>query len=327
MYNFCTLFDSKFLTRGLAMYESLSEHCDTFHLYVFAFDDLCYDILRKLSLENMTVVSLQEFETPDLLAVKRSRTHAEYCWTCGSSTIRYSIDRFRLDACTYLDADLYFWDSPKLLFDEMADRSILITEHRYTPEYDQTETSGKYCVQFVTFRNDERGNRALNWWCDACKDWCYDRFEDGKFGDQKYLDDWPERFEGVHVVQHEGGGLAPWNIQQYEVILKDDKRFCESLVSGAQFPVVFYHFHTVRFFANGLVDIGDYRINNEVKKHIYRPYVAHLEQIAKRLAIADLAVMTHGARKFEWTSPRNVRRLIKHLMINTVLRKKQILKL
>jgi hypothetical protein len=307
------------------MYESLREHCDSFHLYVFAFDDLCYETLKKLSLENTTVVSLNEFETPELLALKTTRSRAEYCWTCSSNSIRYAIDRFGLDACTYLDADLYFWGSPKSLFDEMGDRSILITEHRYTPKYDQSKTSGKYCVQFMTFRNDKRGNLALNWWRDACNEWCYARIEDGKFGDQKYLDDWPERFEGVHVLRHQGGGLAPWNIQQYELAQKDNRLICESIASSNQCPVIFYHFHSIVFYTNGSVYTGDYRINKNIKKNIYGPYVTHLEEIAERLPTAEVAVLTHGARRFSWTNPRNILRHLQHICMKHVLSKTNLI--
>ena len=321
MYNFCTLFDSNFLTRGLALYESLVNHCDSFHLYIFAFDDLSHDILKELSLESTTVISLGEFESLELLAVKPTRSRAEYCWTCSSNIIRYAIDRFGLDGCTYLDADLYFWNSPKPLFDEMGGCSILLTEHRYTPKYDQSKTSGKYCVQFVTFRNDKQGNKALNWWRDACNEWCYDRFEDGKFGDQKYLDDWTERFEGVHVLRHYGGGVAPWNVQQYDIVCEGEAPICRSKESGEEFPLVFYHFHPVRFYTNGLVDLGGYPISNSAKKYLYKPYVEYLENIASRLPTTEKTVLTHGAEKLKYTNPRNVLRHIKHIYINTVFKK------
>ena len=109
-----------------------------------------------------------------------------------------------------------FFASPQILLDEMDEsESVLITPHRYTPQYDQSEKTGIYCVQFVYFRNNQQGRKVLTWWRKACLEWCYNRFEDGRFGDQKYLDDWPERFEGVHVLQHLGGGVAPWNMQQY----------------------------------------------------------------------------------------------------------------
>jgi len=301
MYNFCTLFDSNYLTRGLAMYESLKIHSnDDFHLYIFAFDDRSYTLLKKLNLESVSVICLQEFEDEELLNIKRGRTAGEYCWTCTPSIIKYSIEKYNLESCTYLDADLYFFADPSILIDEMGDKSVLITEHRYTPQYDQSATSGIYCVQFMTFKNDINGMNVLNWWKAACLNWCYARFEDGKFGDQKYLDDWTERFEGVHVLQHLGGGVAPWNVQQYKV-------------NDPSFNLVFYHFHNFKFLDSNHVDFGHYLLSKKDIEVLYRPYVKHLEKIKKEMRFYDNIYDYHGASrpKFTWKTPlRNLKRIL-----------------
>src|ERR1043166_6230894 len=187
--NFCTLFNSSYLSRGVAMYESLRKYCPDFHLYVFAFDEVACNYLRSKNFPNMTVVSLKEFEDAELLKVKPTRTAGEYCWTCTSSTILYSIKAFGLSNCTYLDADMQFFADPSVLIAEMGNASVLITEHRYTDTYDQSGESGKYCVQFVTFKNDERGMKVLIGWGERGIDGFYARGEDGKFGDKKSLDD------------------------------------------------------------------------------------------------------------------------------------------
>lgn len=186
------------------MYDSLLKHCDDFHLYLFAFDDKCLNFLSGQNYEHITVLSLMEFKDAALLRVKPTRSAMEYCWTCASSTILYAIKTFGLSDCTYIDSDMVFYANPNVLIDEMCENSVLITEHRYTSAYDQTNQSGKYCVQFVTFKNDARGMMVLNWWRNTCISWCYARAEEGKFGDQKYLDDWTTRFDEVHVLQHLG---------------------------------------------------------------------------------------------------------------------------
>ena len=43
--NFCTLFDSYYLDKGLALYASLDKVCENFTLYIFCFDDRSYEIL------------------------------------------------------------------------------------------------------------------------------------------------------------------------------------------------------------------------------------------------------------------------------------------
>jgi hypothetical protein len=278
--NFCTLFDSNFLARGLAMYNSLVATHDNFILYIVCFDTLALKLLKKLQLPNLIPISLAEFETEELLAVKSTRSSGEYCWTCTSHVIRYILERFRLSELTYLDADLYFFNKPSILLDEFhkSNGSVLITEHRYTPEYDQTITSGIYCVQFMTFKADEQGLKVLQWWQDRCMEWCYARVEDGKFGDQKYLDHWPEMFEGIHVLQYLGGGVAPWNVQQYTI---------DEGPKVNRVPVVFYHFHGLQWFNNNRFIFSSYTLSPDINKYIYEPYVHCLKSQLSRVKKID----------------------------------------
>ncbi len=301
MHYFCTLFDSNYLTRGLALYRSLEATGTDFQLFIFAFDDLAYDMLTRLSLSRATIISMDEFEDERLRRIKGTRTQGEYCWTCSCFSIKYVLEHYHLPEVTYLDSDIYFFATPDILLKEFdaSGADVLITGHRYTPRYDQTATSGKYCVQFMTFKNNANGMQVLNWWCNRCDEWCYARFEDGKFGDQKYLDDWPERFQGVHELQHIGGGAAPWNIQQYLVTAGPQ-------VDGQ--PVVFYHFHNLRLFDHQ-ADLSSYQLSKSVRELIYRPYLVALADIYQYLQRQGFPNFRQGI--LEWDAGR----------VHTVLRK------
>lgn len=294
--NFCTLFNSNYMSRGLVMYDSLLAVCSDFHLYVFAFDEKCYTFLKALHLEHMTVVSLQEFEDRELLRVKPSRSAAEYCWTSTASTILYSMTHFSLQNCTYIDADMFFYSDPIVLIEEMGSKSVLITEHRYAKEHDQSKDSGKYCVQFVTFKNDVKGMEVLNWWRSACIEWCYDRMEDGKFGDQKYLDDWTTRFEGVHELKHLGGGIAPWNVSQYSFVQNAGKIVGEEIATGNKFNAVFFHFHAARFYADDIAQLTglEYTLTKDVISIFYLPYIKQINFKKNAINAIDASFNPNG---------------------------------
>lgn len=296
--NFCTLFNSNYLSRGLLMYQSLLKHCPNFHLYIFAFDDDCYNFLKKESYQNITVVSLKEFENQDLLRVKNNRTAGEYCWTCASSTILYSINIYKLQNCTYVDADMLFYSNPQILIDEMGEKSVLITEHRFTEAYQQSIIYGKYCVQFITFINNSKGMEVLNWWRNACIDWCYGRIEDGKFGDQKYLDDWTTRFDCIHELQHLGGGIAPWNLQQYYFKENINGNITGTeLTTGKVFDAVFFHYHGLKFYTNNVVVLTgkDYEMTNDARELFYFKYIKKITDFEKILKIKLPNVNFNGA--------------------------------
>jgi hypothetical protein len=290
--NFCTLFNSSFLSRGIAMIRSLAAQVDRFNIFVFAFDDQTSRVLGKLQLPNTTIISLDQFEDDQLLAIKNTRSRREYYWTCTPSTILYCLDRLGLQNCTYVDADLCFYSGLDAIWEEVGTASVALTPHRYTPAYDQSSTSGIYCVQFVYFRGDEDGMHAARWWRSRCLEWCYARMEDGKFGDQKYLDDWTERFRGVHVVRHFGAGVAPWNIQRYRLQNTEENMWVEE--GDHRYPVVFYHYHDLRIYADGTCDWSTYPIGREVERTLYYPYVQRLKQAAVEVRNAGEDFDTHG---------------------------------
>ncbi|RYF95947.1 MAG: glycosyl transferase [Chitinophagaceae bacterium] len=282
----------------MALHESLLASCKAFHLYIVAFDDDSFSFLSRSNLKHVTVISMAEFEDEALLSVKPQRTQAEYCWTSTSSLILYCINTYKLPSCTYVDADMFFYQDPIVLIEEAGDKSVIITEHRYSKEYDVSKTHGIYCVQFMYFRSDERGMQVLNWWRDRCIEWCYNRQEDGKFGDQKYLDDWTTRFEGVHVLKHPGAGVAPWNIQQFNIQRQDGVLTITNLFTKESSALIFYHFHGLKFYTDNIVSYTGtlYDITDEQKALIYQPYVLRLVTLAAQLRNAGIKFNVDGAR-------------------------------
>ncbi|MEO6456363.1 MAG: hypothetical protein ABIN97_19960 [Ginsengibacter sp.] len=314
MNNFCTLFDSNYLSKGMLMYESLIKHEPASHLYIFPFDDKAYQVLKNLNLSNATIIKMSDFENDKLLAVKITRTATEYCWTCTPSIIDYTLQTYQVTSCTYLDADLFFYNSPAVLINEMpSEYSVLITPHRYTPQYDQADTSGIYCVQFITFKNNMDSLKVLEWWRDACINWCYNKTEDGKFGDQKYLDDWPQRFEGiVWVLKNIGGGVAPWNVQQYR-FSKTNKNKIDGIENstGNAFELIFFHFHGLSFQkikssfyeSQAIKFKTGYLLSDNCISVIYTPYIkqllskAHFIQKKFKVIIKNTSTVNIGLKQ------------------------------
>jgi hypothetical protein len=236
--HFCTLFDHKFLPMGMSLHQSLMTHAKFFHLWIICMDELVEEQLKLLALPQVSLIPLQAIETPELLAVKAKRSRGEYCWTMTPFTFTAVFNRQPdIERVTYLDADLYFFRNPQILLNEFDEsgRDVLITEHGYAPEYDQTLFAGRFCVQFLTVKNNENGLNIISWWQKKCLEWCYGKLEDGKFGDQKYLDTCIVLFfDKIWISQQKENILAPWNIN------------CFSKYLGGKLNPVFYHFHGLR---------------------------------------------------------------------------------
>ena len=94
MYCFCTYFDQNYLSRGLALYQSLKSHCPSFRLWVLCMDRICYDFLFKLDLPDIHLIRIEDLEKGDdkLIKAKENRTTIEYYFTCTPSLLLYIQD-------------------------------------------------------------------------------------------------------------------------------------------------------------------------------------------------------------------------------------------
>lgn len=280
MHHYCTLFDRNYLFQGIALYRSLEKTTNEFRLYVLCMDQTTYDMLRKLNQRNLVPIHLSEIVNDDeIRRVREGTTHGQFCWVSQPLACIYILDRFNVDMVTYLEADSIFFNDPEVLFEELGAFSVSLVPHRYTPKFNKAKTSGKYCVQFNAFRNDSLAREVLNYWKYSC--FKYSKERPDYYPGQVTLDDWPIKFPGVKEIEHRGAGVAPWNVQQYNIHKFKDKIFVDDV------PLIFYHFHQYSQYEDGSHELGAYPLTANVLHEIYSKYISELRDIEKWVQTLD----------------------------------------
>ena len=268
------------------MYTSLVRHAsDDVRIFVLGFDADVQQILEELALPGIVPVALSDFESGDdaLMAARANRSQVEYYFTCTPSLLLYVFDQYPdIDQLIYIDADLFFYSSTAPLLDEIGESPIAVIPHRYSPAWEKYSDRGRFNVAFLTFRKCDEAFACLAWWRERCLEWCYDRCEEGRFGDQGYLDWWPELFPSTQIVDHIGADVAPWNIENYGVELRN------SLVTVDGVPLVFYHFEGYRQVSPSLINsrfiVNGRRLSRRAVKLIHIPYIDELIRCREMLA-------------------------------------------
>jgi hypothetical protein len=274
---YCSYFDHNYLSRATLTIASLRRFDAETPIYVLALSELCESILRELALPNVEIVPLAELEQayPELAPLKQTRTLIEYYFTLSPFLPHYLFSKTAADRITYIDGDLYFFTSPRPVLDSLRQASVAISPHRFSFEYRNHVRYGLFNVAWITYRRCTEGLDCLNTYKTECTEWCYDRLEDGRFGDQKYLDAWPGRYPSLKVINHKGFNLAIWNAHNYIMRVKD------GVVMVDDDPLVFYHFASTQLLPDGAVRAQVLPRGGRSKavliEHVIRPYERRLE--------------------------------------------------
>ena len=281
---YCTYFDKAYLARGRVMVDSLRAQRDFQPIVVLALDDATYDEVRTWEHLNVHARRLQTLEQryPELASARADRSRIEYIFTLTPWLIKWILEEAEAGAwVTYLDADLAFFSDTAPIYEMLLDSSIAIVEHRFTWEQSWRSKYGRFNVGWVGFRNDRDGRSCLNWWAQECIAWCRDEVGDNRFADQGYLDQFPNKFSGLRIIDHPGVNVAPWNLRRHNI--SGDP---SSGVSADNRPLIFFHFHGLqsqgnRYFFKHLPYLA--RTTPTIRDLIYRPYC-----LALSVAISEM---------------------------------------
>jgi len=275
--NFCTHFDKNYIPYGLTLLESLNNTAVDFTLHITCMDNYTFDYLSKLKLSNVKLYKIHDLESniEGLRTAKKNRNKVEYFFTCSPATCKNILMKNpNITSITYLDSDLYFFSSPKVIFDEIKESSVAIVEHRFHWITKRQIKYGRFNVGWVTFRNDKEGNSCLDLWLKDCLNWCYQKVEKDRFGDQKYLDKWPKLFKNLKIIDNIGANAAIWNVKNYKWSLKDDKILLNNI------PLVFYHFANIHQIDSQRYNTNLSRVlmplNGVLKNNVYKVYLNNL---------------------------------------------------
>ncbi|XXK36139.1 hypothetical protein ACMAY8_07955 [Rhodobacteraceae bacterium nBUS_22] len=222
------------------MIQSLQRFNSSACIFVLALDEYSERLVLKLNEPNIRLLTLDKIEDENVLIAKGNRGLVEYYWTLSSVLTAYVFEKYNheFQTLTYLDSDIFFFSDPQVIFSQISsESSCIITPHNFSERLKDRIVNGKFCVQWVTFVNNREGEKVLFDWRANCLDWCYYKLEDGKMGDQKYLDYWESQYNGVIIDKNLGAGVAPWNYEDMEFSIKDGR------ILANNNPLIFYHFH------------------------------------------------------------------------------------
>lgn len=281
MLNFCTLFDSNYIDKGMVLYQSLINNCENFSLYILPMDDKCSSILQSLNFDCATVMDFNDFLVPELAAVKKTRGKGEFCWTCTPFLVDYCLKKYNLEMVTYLDSDLCFYSNPTVLTSEMisAGDEVQIIRHNFIKgERDAlVRVSGEYCVQFNTFLNSPKSLEVLESWKNDCLNDCGYSSDGESLGDQKYLNKWPEKYDVINISNNLGAGVAPWNTKRFRIKENDQQKYIlKDRETGTEWPLIFFHFQNLVQLEERVFDSNCY-VNKAQKKVFYNLYKNYVE--------------------------------------------------
>lgn len=260
MKHFCTVSDYNYLNRGLSLLESLEVNSsDDFILHYLCIDERAEQVITELNNPKIVPYLIKNVgldSIPDKGDSKFS-AYSYYCFSLPSRFCEYLLNERKIESILYIDSDILFFNDPKIIYEEMGDKSIGIIPHHHNNVGDYV---GGYNVGIVFFKNDEYGRNCLSFWVDCLVNPNNKyRKSHGTCGDQKYLELFEVLYPGrVKVLKDKVGYWAPWNFHVYAPwnfnvynVTNNIENDIKYIHNGKSLDLLFVHYSKFKLKDNG----------------------------------------------------------------------------
>jgi hypothetical protein len=304
--NICSLSDINYLSRFLVLYESLINLKIKNKLYLLALDNKILSYLNKKKYKNLIIIKLSDLEKKyhNLKKAKKNRSKIEYYFTLSPFLIKYVKEVFSINNCYYIDADIIFLKNFKTQNKFFLKKSICIIKQNWKEKY------GKYNVGLIYFNFRYKETlRIVNKWSDNCIKWCYDRCENGKYADQKYLDDWPNQGKSILILDPVNSVLSPWDLKDASVLIFKKKSFA-------------FHYHDLEIINKNLFSTGIGKYHKIICRKLVKNF--YLKNIVLQLLAKENIKLNSKLIRLKNDNQKNISHNIR---LNLRLFKKRIIQL
>lgn len=239
-----TICAKNYLARAICLKKSFLKHNNDADFYIFIADRIDQAAI------NEDVVTLNDKWCPHWLEMSFKYNVIEF----STSIKPFCFEKLFNAGYTkvlYLDPDTYVLNSLEKVYETLSNKSLIITPHyniiqtQYTGAVTEEELLfvGIYNLGFAGIKNDNIGNKVIQWWENRLENKCYADHIDSLHVDQRWFDFVPAFFpENVEISHDYGLNAAIWNLHERDLYIDDDGEYSVISRNGDKNKLVLFHF-------------------------------------------------------------------------------------
>jgi hypothetical protein len=222
-----TICSNNYLAQAIVLGNSVKAKCPHHTFLIILVDELNTEIkYNEIPFEVLPIHIIE----PQIQSLVLKYNIIELNTSVKPGVIEYLFKERMADRVIYLDPDIKIYDDLTDLEEKLQQHTIVLTPHIFTPIPLDGKTPGEnsflnfglYNLGFIGLSASDETDKFISWWKERTYKQGYNKVEDGIFVDQLYINLVPIFFKGVHILNHMGYNMAPWNLHERYLSQKDN---------------------------------------------------------------------------------------------------------